>query len=130
MSTLLGLTPTVQIALDNPFSGITYPQDGSVSAIIDTGYEGFVMIPKTLFQKLGLNSLRIERRSLAMANNAASKTQGTYAVLKIPHLSFRMDGFVETLQGLDEIIVGVEALEKLNVILDYCTKRVTLQKCS
>jgi len=41
-----------------------------------------------------------------------------------------VDGFVETMAGMDEIIVGVEALSKTRVLLDYCAKRVSLEKCS
>ncbi|MDH2900817.1 MAG: clan AA aspartic protease [archaeon] len=130
MSGFLDITPSVQIALENPLLGRIYPyDDGSVNAIIDSGYEGFVLVPKSVFQKLELNRLQGERRSLALANGTPSKTQGTFAVLLIPHLSLKMDGFVETLRGVDEIIVGVEALVRMNVLLDYCTKSIRLQKC-
>lgn len=129
MSSFLDLTPSVQIALENPLLGRTYPYDGSVNAIIDTGYEGFVLVPRLVFQELGLDKLQNERRTLALANGTPSKTQGTYAVLRIPHISFKMDGFVETFRGPDEIIVGVEALGRMNMLLDYCTKRIRLEKC-
>ncbi|HKW05539.1 MAG TPA: clan AA aspartic protease [Nitrososphaerales archaeon] len=130
MSNFLDFTPTVQIKLDNPLLEASFPSEGSVSAVIDTGYEGFVLVPRSVFHTLGLNKLRSESRRLTMANGSPSKTQGAYAVLRIPHISLRIDGFVETLAGLEEILVGVEALSKMRVLLDYCAKRVSMEKCN
>ena len=129
-SDFLDLTPTVQIKLDNPLLPASYPSGGLVGAVIDTGYEGFVLVPRHVFRKLGLNQLPSETRKLAMANGSPSRTKGTYAVLQIPHISCRLDGFVETVAGLEEIIIGVEALSRMKVVLDYCTNRVILEKCS
>lgn len=106
-----------------------YPFEGSVTAIIDTGYEGFLSVPDSVFQDLGLNMLEGETRKMALPNGALSNTKGCYATLRIPHLPLKIDGFIETFQGLDEIILGVEALAQIKVTLDYCTRRVRMEKC-
>ena len=100
-----------------------------MNAVIDTGYEGFASVPNSIFQELGLDMLEGESRRMALPNGALSTTRGSYATLRIPHLSMKIDGFVETFQGLDEIILGVEALVEMKVTLDYCTRRVRMEKC-
>lgn len=100
-----------------------------MNAVIDSGYEGFVSVPDSIFQELGLNMLEGETRRMALANGTLSNTRGSYATLRIPHLSMKMDGFIETFHGLDEIIIGVEALAEMKVILDYCTRRIRMEKC-
>jgi clan AA aspartic protease len=129
LSAFLDLTPTVQIVLENPFSGTLYPPDGSVVATIDSGYEGFLTIPMNLFEQLRLDQLQQTTRTLVLANGEVLTSKGAYATLKMPHLSVKLDGFVETYRGLDEIILGVEALSHFNAILDYCSKRVSLRTC-
>ncbi|MCL5067638.1 MAG: clan AA aspartic protease [Thaumarchaeota archaeon] len=129
MSGFLGLTPSVQVVLKNPLLRKNYPNDGYVNAIIDTGYQGFLSIPNSIFQELGLNKLVVDERKIALADGTLSKTKGCYATLQIPHLSMKVDGFVETFPGLDEIILGVEALLETRVLLDYCAKMVRMERC-
>jgi clan AA aspartic protease len=129
LSAFLNLTPTVQIILENPFSGTSYPPDGSVVATIDSGYEGFLTIPMNLYKQLRLDELQQTSRTLVLANGEALTSDGAYATLRLPHLRAKLDGFVETYQGLDEIILGVEALSHFNATLDYCSRRVSLHAC-
>jgi len=129
LSAFLNHTPTVQITLENPFSGTCYPPDGSVVATIDSGYEGFLAIPMNLLEKLGLDELQQTSRTLVLANGEILTTNGAYATLRLPHLPAKLDGFVETYQGLDEIILGVEALSHFNATVDYCSRNVTLHAC-
>jgi clan AA aspartic protease len=129
LSAFLNLTPTTQIVLENPFSGTLYPPDGSVIAAIDSGYEGFLAIPVNIFELLRLDEAQQSSRTLALANGQVLTSKGTYATLRLPHLSVKLDGFVETYRGLDEIILGVEALSHFEATLDYCSKRISLRTC-
>jgi clan AA aspartic protease len=129
LSSFLNLTPSVQVVLENFFLHRTYPNEGSMEAIIDTGYEGFVSVPDSIFEELGLNLLEGETRKMALANGTISNTKGSQATLRIPHLATKLDGFVETFRGLDEIIIGVEALSRMKLTLDYCTRRVRMEEC-
>jgi clan AA aspartic protease len=129
LSAFLNLTPTVQIVLENPFSGTSYPAEGSVVATIDSGYEGFLTIPTNVFEQLRLDELQQSSRTLVLANGKVLTSNGVYATLRLPYLSVELDGFVETYEGLDEIILGVEALSHFNATLDYCSRRVSLHAC-
>jgi clan AA aspartic protease len=130
LSGFLYLTPTVQIVIENPLLRRIYPTHGLVSAVIDTGYQGFLSVPRTVFRELGLNELPIETRSLSLADGSFSKSKGCYARILIEHIGLRIDGFVESFKGLDEILMGVEALVNNRVILDYCTDKVRIDKCN
>lgn len=129
MSSFLNLTPTVQVALRNPFSGERHPPNEELVAVIDTGYEGFLAAPADVFSQVGFNELRHEARTLVLANGEVLKSKGVYAVVEIPHLSIKLDGFIETLDGLDEAILGVEALSRFKSTLDYCLQKMTIEPC-
>ena len=129
MSAFLNLTPIVRIVLENPFSKMFYPPNGSVVATIDSGYEGFLTTPMSVFEQVRLDELQQISRTLVLANGEILTSKGTYATLRLPHLSVELDGFVETYRGLDEIILGVQALSHFNATLDYCSRRVSLRTC-
>lgn len=129
MSSFLNLTPTVKLVVENPLLHRSYPEGGSVVGVIDTGFEGFLAIPRDLFQELGLDKLQVERRTLTLANGSQLSSEGVYATFMIPELSFKADGFVETYPGLEEILLGAEALTHLKVLLDYCLLRVKVEEC-
>jgi len=129
LSAFLNLTPIVRIVLENPFCRMLYPPDGSVVATIDSGYEGFLTIPMNVFEELRLDELQQSSRTLVLANGEILTSKGTYATLRLPHLSAKLDGFVETYRGLDEIILGVQALSHFNVTFDYCSRTVSLRTC-
>ena len=119
----------MRIVLANVFLHKTYPAEGYVNAVIDTGYEGFVCIPNPVFEQLELDQLQYEKRRIALADGKVMITTGFRASVRIPHLSTMFDGYVETFPGLDEIVVGVEALSRMKLTLDYCTRRLRMERC-
>jgi clan AA aspartic protease len=100
-----------------------------VLAVIDTGYEGFLAVPVDVFEQLQLNALQQQTRDLVLGNGAIVTSKGAYATLEIPHLPIKLDGFIETYDGLEEIILGVEALSRFKATLDYCSKKISLRIC-
>jgi len=129
MSFFLNYTPTVQVVVENAFSSERYPVNETVVAVIDTGYEGFLAVPIDVFHRLGFNELQPVDRTLVLANGSVLTSKGVYAAVKLPHISFKLDGFIETYDGLDEIILGVEALSRFKSTFDYCSQRITIQPC-
>jgi clan AA aspartic protease len=119
----------VQVVLENAFSGVTYPPEGSLVATVDSGYEGFLAIPMEIYEQLRLKELQQTSRTLVLADGQILTSNGTYATLRIPHISTKLDGFTETYRGLDEIILGVQALSNFNIVLDYCSGNVSLRTC-
>ncbi|MEM2236968.1 MAG: clan AA aspartic protease [Candidatus Caldarchaeum sp.] len=129
MSGFINSTPIIQLFLENPLLAKRYPVEGYVAAVVDTGYEGFLAVPNKIFHGLALDRLHQERRTVMLANGVLLTSTGTYATIHLLNPDLKLDGFVETYPGLDEILVGTEMLTNLRIILDYCTKRMRLAKC-
>jgi hypothetical protein len=71
-----------------------------------------------------------QSRILLLANGGIVNSQGAYATLEMSHPPIKLDGFVETYHGLEEIILGVQALSSFKSTLDYCSKKISLQPCA
>ncbi len=130
MSALLGLTPTLRIVLRNPLLGKRYPVEGEALAVVDTGYEGFVALPEEVFASLSLDQLQLEKRRLVLANGSVLNSKGAYGAFSALGAGLHAEGFVETYDGLQEVLLGVEALSRARVLLDYCNRRMTAEPCS
>jgi len=124
----LDLTPTFGVAIENPLLGKSYPSEGEVVAVVDTGYEGFVALPRDIFHRAAFDELQLERRSVLLADGSSLSSEGTYGTLVVPDVSLKADGFIETYGGLDEVIIGTEALSNLRLVLDYCLRRLHAEK--
>lgn len=129
MSGLLGLTPTLRVVLRNPLLGKRYPEGGEALAVVDTGYEGFIALPWEVFSALSLDELHLEERRLVLANGGTLSAKGCYGAFSAPAVGLSADGFVESYEGLQEVLFGVEALSRARVLLDYCNKRMTAEPC-
>ncbi len=97
--------------------------------VIDSGYEGFLAVPMDVFKHLRLDELQQQSRTLVLANGDIVTSNGAYATMEVPHLHAMLNGFVETYHGLEEIILGVLALSRFKLTLDYCLNKVGLQPC-
>jgi len=125
ISPLVG-APFLEISIENPFNGKIYPEDGKVLAVMDTGYEGFLMLPEDVFEFLGFDELDLEERRLLLPNGNFITSRGTYGIVRVG--DFKCEGFIET-SNVDELILGVEFLSNFRITLDYCIKRLEIHKC-
>ena len=130
MAYLLGSIPVLELVIENPFTRTLYPTDGTALGVIDTGFEGFLLIPWEIFTSLGFNELTLDERELVMADSHRVRSHGTYGKAILPSLGLSFEGFIETIKGVDEIVVGTELLENLSLTVDHCTRRVEVRACS
>jgi len=100
-----------------------------VVAVIDTGFEGFLLVPEDVFDKLSLNQLEVDRRELILPNGQRAYSSGTFCEVVIPDLGVRLDGFVETLEGVREVVVGADLLQNLRLVLNYCLRIIEVEAC-
>lgn len=122
-------TPALEIIIRNPIADKSFPSEGEVIAILDTGFEGFLLIPKSVFEELSFNQFDVTRRKLMLANGLFTQSAGTFGEVIIPSLNVQLDGFVETIEGVEEIVIGTELMKNLKLILDYCIGRVNVKNC-
>jgi clan AA aspartic protease len=130
LSGFVGLTPTIRIVVLNPLLKKKYPEEGQALAVVDTGYEGFMALPRDIFESLSFNELRLEKRKLILANGGVLRSEGTFGGFSTPELPFSVDGFIEAYEGLGEILLGVEAISGTRMLLDYCNRRMKVEACS
>jgi len=125
----LDSTPVIRLALENPLMGARYPREGEILAVIDTAYEGFALIPQSVFKELLLHQLIPQRRQLILADGSARNSTGTYAKLISEGLDLYLNGFVETFEVVEETTIGLEFLRNVKLELDYCTGRIEISGC-
>jgi len=118
--------PFLEISIENPFSGRRYPERGTVLAVIDTGYEGFLMVPKDVFQALEFYKFDLHQRKLMLADGRYLTSYGTYGIVRVGDV--KCEGFIE-FSNVDELVLGIEFLSNFRITLDYCFKRLEILKC-
>lgn len=119
----------IRISLRNPFFGTQYPSRGTALSVVDTGYDGFVAVPKDVFSHLGLDKLSPSRRTVVAADGHPLEMSSSLASANIPDLGRTFDGPIESAEGLDELLVGTRLLRELRVTLDYCTGTARVETC-
>lgn len=122
-------TPVLEIIIRNPIMNKIFPSEGEVVAVLDTGFEGFLLVPEEIFRELSLNQLTTDQRQLILANGLSTESVGTFGEVIIPGVGLQFEGFIETIKGVEEIVVGSELMENLRIILDYCVRRVEIIGC-
>jgi len=117
--------PYTRVKFYNPLNGRTYPGLGEEWGLLDTGYEGFALVPKEVLSRLGI-SPSVERH-LLLPDGRIIKSIGGYSTLILG--DYEVDGLIESYEGVNEIIIGGEALEGARLEIDYCIKSVTVTRC-
>lgn len=79
----------MRVVVRNPLLDKRYPTEGQILAIIDTGYEGLIALPRDVFVSLSFSELQLETRRLIPANGTVLSTEG---------LTVRLE--YQTFQGL------------------------------
>ncbi len=129
MSSFVGLAPVVRIRVRNVLLKAGYPLEGSVEAIMDTGYAGFLAVPESIFDALSLGKLMTQSRTVELADGRRVRSRVAYGTVELAGMNHEVDGPVETIEGLPEVLVGTRLLSDFRVTLDYCLRAVALNPC-
>ena len=104
-------TLLVPIELSNPFLDTHFPPDGSVMAVLDTGFTGFLLVPNSVFRELRLDELKPIARAGKLADGTSIQLRGAWGTLRISELDFMDEGpMIETIPRIREIILGISAI--------------------
>jgi clan AA aspartic protease len=129
LSGLLGLTPVVRLRLENVLLGRSFPTKGFVEGVIDTGYQGFIAIPGSVFTSLSLPKQRTVGRNVQLADGTKLRSDVGHGTAFVAGLGVEVDGPMETIPGLAEVLVGTQFLSRFRLDLDYCLRRTSLAHC-
>lgn len=129
MSAFVGLEPAIRIRISNLGLGAVYPSSGVVEAVVDTGYEGFLMVPRRIFEVLKLHEMMVQGRKIRVADGRTVESKVAYATVELEGTGREIDGAVETIDGLDEILAGIGLVSRFSLTLDYCLRVFSLRPC-
>ena len=122
-------TPFIRIVIFNPLLNTRYPEEGSVLAVVDTGYEGFVAVPKDIFEKLRFNEMLLHKSTIVFPIGIVVHTTYTYGTVLLKDFNFEVEGPIETIDGLAEVIVGQDLLKYCKLEIDYCRRILSIEPC-
>jgi len=129
LSGFVGLVPAFRLRLRNIPLKTEYPSNGSVEAIVDTGYEGFLAVPSSIFRAVRLDEIVTRQAMVEVADGRRLQSEVAYGTVELDGVKGEFDGPVETLAGLGEVLVGVRLLSEFRFTLDYCTRAVSVNPC-
>ena len=121
--------PVIGVAIENPVTGKVFPDEGEILASVDTGYEGFLLIPERVYNDMGFTLAEMEKDCWAVGETITGQEIElitAYATIKIPALKIEIKGQVETFKGNNEFIAGLSLLERLRVLLDGPRKKLVV----
>lgn len=122
-------TLLVPIKLSNPFLDTQYPPRGSVMAVLDTGFTGFVLVPNSVFRELRLDELKPILTNGQLADGTVIQLRGAYGTLRIPEVEFKDEGLIETSPNMREIILGIRGMKRLRTLMDGCRRLLMMERC-
>jgi len=125
----LNLTPVLGIKVVNPLLEVAYPEKGDLEATLDTGYEGFLLIPCKLFERLKFSELKPIKRVLLTADHRKIETVGAYGTIIYPAVNHSNDGLIETNPSIEETLVGMRGVNGLLTAINTCKKLTWTTKC-
>ncbi|MDG6939879.1 MAG: hypothetical protein JRN39_05720 [Nitrososphaerota archaeon] len=117
------------IVLKDPFLDRSFPTRGTVMAVVDTGYDGFVAVPEDVFAKAGFAQLSPTRRLVVTADGHPLEMVSAMGSVGLPELGLSVGGPVESAPGMEEILVGTMLLRGFKVTLNYCVSAAGLEIC-
>ena len=122
-------TPMIELRIRNVMREREYPEGGGVMAVVDTGFSGFLFIPRRLFDRLGFGELRTKNSKATLADGRRIEITGAYGSVEFPQLATMTDGLVETSAGASEILVGMDGIRQLNLRVNCCAEMLEVERC-
>ncbi|MGQ9470034.1 MAG: hypothetical protein ACUVTD_09520 [Nitrososphaerales archaeon] len=88
---------------------------------IDTGYDGFLLLNEEKYRRLGFRLSELPRRCWPEGETLTGeifKLRRALAIIQIPKLDIRLEGYVDTFRGNTEDLAGLELIGSLKLLLD------------
>lgn len=113
--------PFIPVKIYNETKRLVYPPNKSIDALIDTGYDGYLVIPLNIYNDLMLNSSRIPQDAVSKAETVTGdniELITAFGHLELPDLNLVFAIEIDTLAFCSEILIGRRFLESLIIKLD------------
>lgn len=122
-------SPVIPITVVNTLANPAHPPERSLMAVVDTGYSGFLLLPRKTFRELSFDDLRKESSHAQMADGSVVELSSSYGSIRFQDVGEELDGLVQTCEGADEILIGMDGLRALAITVDGCAKKCYARPC-
>jgi predicted aspartyl protease len=88
---------------------------------VDTGYDGFLLLSEEKYKSTGFYLFELPRRYWPEGETLTGeifRLRRALAIVQIPKLGIRLEGYVDTFHGNVEDLVGLKLIESLKLLLD------------
>jgi len=111
-------SPVIPITIVNTLAEASHPAERSMLAIVDTGYSGFLLVPLRTFHELGFDDLRKNSSRAQLANGSVVELCSSYGTIRFEDLETEADGRVQSCEGVEEVLLGIDGLRGLAITVD------------
>ncbi|MFQ6124031.1 MAG: hypothetical protein ACE5R6_05415 [Candidatus Heimdallarchaeota archaeon] len=104
-------------------------EERDLDVIFDTGYDGFLLLPTELFDRIRFREIYNEQKEAITATGEHVLMTCTYGTVEYPQLGHSVDGLVCTSPRVDAILIGMQAISGLEIIVNNCDGSTNLRLC-
>lgn len=129
MWSFLGKAPVISVDVINTLTSESREPQASIIAVLDTGYAGFIMLPEELFDRLQFSEQRLQSVTGRLADGSVIQIRSAYGTVSFPDLGFELHGRVQTCDGAEETLLGMDGIQNLAVTVDCCAAQTFARVC-
>ena len=128
-ATVLNGSYYIPLTLINPFNRKVFPyNEESVLALIDTGFDGFIVINRQVYKELEFENIKAQEITIRGICCEIEALKLPVRIL-LPDLNLSFDGEAIYYEKNKEIIVGTEFLSYLKTEINGCKELVSIDHC-
>jgi clan AA aspartic protease len=122
-------SPAIPITVVNTLASPSEPAERSMLAVVDTGYPGFLLLPGKTFDELGFDALKQDSTRAQLANGSVVELSSSFGTVRFPDLGVEADGRIQTCEGAEEVLIGMDGIRELAITVDGCNRVSFARPC-
>lgn len=124
--------PIIEVVFSTPDEKLSFPHVGVIPLLIDTGYDGYVLIPDKVFKwSLSLNLyLAPVKAYIEHPLGIREPLKVSRGIIKIPKAKLKILTFLETYEDCNEILAGRKFLNQYKILLNGPEKKTCFKLSS
>lgn len=125
----LGSSIALPITVRNPLLNSSYPRVGSTIALVDTGYSGFLLVPRRIFEELKLHQLGTRVTDARLSDGRVIRLTRAPGSIRFDENSLTVDGLIDTHQDVSEVLIGMDGIRRFILTVDSCRRKLLTDVC-